>query len=271
MSNRRFSSNNSGRKNHQRRAKNSDQQRNQIRNIPNLMNKSFIDDESYDEISEQYRVPSTKRHVKLHRTSSPNSIMFCEHCAHDHLQECCLYIYDDLSDIARYASFKKELDEPYWVTSHSEDFDLAIGKVTPKHFPCKFLNISKWFSILKLSFLLLGFTDNDPEKADRELLASLRPPPVIYLRQYVWPVLLPPIHRLPFENINMHTNPLNIKFTLPPCYGNFFKQHQLPQPYIPCIMRQLAIPVDVRNHQMTFDSSQPQIVESHSYLPIHYC
>ena len=48
-----------------------------------------------------------------------------------------MYICDDFNDISRYAYFKKELDEPYYVISSDEDFDMKIGNVTPKHFPGK--------------------------------------------------------------------------------------------------------------------------------------
>lgn len=49
-----------------------------------------------------------------------------------------MMINDDISDISRYAYFKKQLDEPYYVTSSSEDFDMKIGNVTPKNFPGEF-------------------------------------------------------------------------------------------------------------------------------------
>lgn len=50
-----------------------------------------------------------------------------------------MYVFDDFSDILQYAFFKKELDEPYFVNSDDEDFDMSIGNFTPKHFPRKYL------------------------------------------------------------------------------------------------------------------------------------
>lgn len=73
--------------------------------------------------------------TSLDRSSSPNSFNFCDHCSHKHEQRCCLYVHDEWSDISRYASFKSEIDEPYWVIRSSEDFDLAVGNTTPKCFP----------------------------------------------------------------------------------------------------------------------------------------
>lgn len=65
--------------------------------------------------------------------------------ANFYFKKCCLYVYDKMDDISRYSSFKKELDDPYWIMSESEDFDMTIGKVTPKHFPCK----NNFFNSLK--------------------------------------------------------------------------------------------------------------------------
>lgn len=137
MSNRRFSNNGNARINNHQKVRNIDNKRNQIRNIPNLLNKSFLLNESLEKNFQNYPVKSNVQTTLMHRTSSKFLDLECEHCAHDHMQKCCMYHGDEIDDIARYASFKKELDEPYSITSQSEDFDLAIGSVTPEHFPCK--------------------------------------------------------------------------------------------------------------------------------------
>ena len=88
-----------------------------------------------------YSPPSTTApaltRVLLNRTSNLEVKGICEHCAHNHAQKCCLYVYDDDSDIFKYSSFKKEIDRPYYILSTTEDFDLEIGATTPTHFPGK--------------------------------------------------------------------------------------------------------------------------------------
>lgn len=59
------------------------------------------------------------------------------------LQECCLYVYDDLSDILKYSTFKHNVEEPYYIVDNDENFHMKIGKSTPKHFPSKFLKVSQ--------------------------------------------------------------------------------------------------------------------------------
>lgn len=79
--------------------------------------------------------------IMLLRSSCHNPEPLCEHCEHDHALACCMYLYDEASDILQYAIFKKEVDQPYWTLNQSEDFDLTIGSITPKHFPCKVLKV----------------------------------------------------------------------------------------------------------------------------------
>lgn len=91
----------------------------------------------------------------LERTSTPH-INICEHCSHSHarvcqftlkyliiymiddinyflccllLQECCMYVYDDQSDIMKYSLFKQNVEEPYYS---------VISKTTPSNFPSNF-------------------------------------------------------------------------------------------------------------------------------------
>lgn len=122
--------------------KNVEKQRNQRRNFQHLLNKSFITGEKSDQKPQNYvsldDAASKIHKAQFERTSSPDNVL-CEHCEHDHAKECCLYIYDDLSDIARYSLFKKELDEPYTrqVMNNSEDYDMQVGDVTPSFFPGK--------------------------------------------------------------------------------------------------------------------------------------
>lgn len=116
----------------------------------------------------------------------------------------------------------------------------------------------------------LGFTENDPDVADRAMLSNYRPPPLVYLRQYLWPIFLPPIHQVPVQNMNLYQNPANLKYNSPPLFGNYFQNH-LPHPYIPPVMRQVAIPLQMGNYDDSLLlNSQPQVIESHSFMPIHY-
>lgn len=48
-----------------------------------------------------------------------------------------MYVYDDHSDIMKYAEFKQSVDENYWTMESEEDFGLKIGKSTPLGFPGK--------------------------------------------------------------------------------------------------------------------------------------
>lgn len=132
-------------------------QQNLKRNLRSDSNKAF--EVGKTEAVESSVLPNvfldSQKH-KLNRTSSHNCVNLCDHCIHQHgqvlsdfstftrvfnlcslflFQECCMYIYDDIADISRYAYFKKELDEAYYVTSNSEDFDMMIGNTTPRHFP----------------------------------------------------------------------------------------------------------------------------------------
>lgn len=46
-----------------------------------------------------------------------------------------MYVFDNYSDIQRYATFKKEVEKPYLLSSDDEDFNLSIGGTTPIYFP----------------------------------------------------------------------------------------------------------------------------------------
>lgn len=117
----------------------------------NLLNKTFILSEKREIIENRRKFPSLDEaasrilRIQLDRSSSPNIVNVCDHCRHNHAQKCCMYVYDDWSDISRYSSFKSEVDDPYWVMNTSEDFDLSIGNTTPKFFPCKNYENSKFF------------------------------------------------------------------------------------------------------------------------------
>lgn len=49
-----------------------------------------------------------------------------------------MYVYDDHSDIMKYANFKETVDEGYWTMEKEEDFGLKIGSTTPLGFPGNF-------------------------------------------------------------------------------------------------------------------------------------
>lgn len=110
---------------------------------PSVLNETFIIKKIQETTENRTNYPSLDEaasrllRVSLDRSSSPNHFNFCDHCSHNHAQQCCMYVHDDWSDIERYANFKSEIDEPYWAINSSEDFDLSIGNTTPKYFPSK--------------------------------------------------------------------------------------------------------------------------------------
>ncbi|CRK92555.1 CLUMA_CG006118, isoform A [Clunio marinus] len=92
---------------------------------------SDINSPVYEERTESLRIK-----VRIDRTSDWNSTASCEHCSHQHLQNCCLYVNDTQEDLEEYAAFKHEIDQPYYVMTENENFDLEIGSSTPPFFPC---------------------------------------------------------------------------------------------------------------------------------------
>lgn len=181
-----------------------------------------------------------------------------------------MYVYDDHSDIMKYSQFKQSLDEGYWTMDTEEDFGLKIGKSTPFGFPGKFLNNFWTLQILKLNFL--AYTEGNPNVADIRTLSNFRQPPVVYLRQYFWPIFMPPIFQPPLQNLNFYQNPHDMKFIPQMVYPNYHPQqvNALPQStqYMPCLMRQVPIPVQYNYHQ--HPPNYHQVIETHNYVPFNY-
>lgn len=98
--------------------------------------------------------------------------------------------------------------------------------------------------------------------------------PVILVRQYYWPLLLPPTAILqPAQNLNINLNCYpnnniqdpNNNFQYPPVIAI---PNPSMAPFIPCVMRQVPI------HAQYVDYNQnnyPQVIESHNYcVPANY-
>lgn len=147
MAKRQYTHENSRKSAHKTPSKIRQHQRQQL----DFTERSFAEYQNYTPPSRDNEYKSPQR---LNRTSSMESVNSCEHCSHNHAMKCCLYIYDDESDILRYSSFKQEIDRPYCIMTSSEDFDLQIGGVTPDSFPSKFLSFLKnlYFNRPSLSF-----------------------------------------------------------------------------------------------------------------------
>lgn len=141
----------------------------------------------------------------------------------EYFQKCCTYVYDDISDISRYSQFKKELDQPYFVTKQSLNTDTLIGNSTPGHFPRKKRQIFEMTANKNL--FLSGFTENDPDFAD-------------YLTNFINPVVIP-IQQYQIVNL-IYVGPSKPQF-----YGNYI-QRQLPANphYIPKVMQQKEAPLE---------------------------
>lgn len=153
-----------------------------------------------------------------------------------------MYVYDDHSDIMKYSQFKKSIDEGYWTMEGEEDFGLKIGSTTPIGFP--------------------AYTESNSQVADLKMLANIKQPPVVYLRQYFWPIFMPSFYQPHLQNLNLYQNPL--KVVPPMLYGNYVPPPQN-QPYMPCVMRQVPIPV-----HYSYNHAYQQVIESHNYVPVNY-
>lgn len=143
----------------------------------------------------------------------------------EYFQKCCTYVYDDISDISRYSQFKKELDQPYFVTKQSLNTDTLIGNSTPGHFPRKKRQIFETLMTANKNLFLSGFTENDPDFAD-------------YLTNFINPVVIP-IQQYQIVNL-IYVGPSKPQF-----YGNYI-QRQLPANphYIPKVMLQKEAPLE---------------------------
>lgn len=125
----------------------------------------------------------------------------------------------------------------------SEDFSFRIGKTTPLGFP--------------------AFTQKFSERSEPSVLPP-EYPPVILVRQYYWPMLLPTTILQPTQNINYNLN----------CYPNnniqypsmIYANPPSMAPFIPCFMRQVPIQVQYVDYQKNY----PQVIEAHNYVPANY-
>jgi hypothetical protein len=111
---------------------------------------------------------------------------------------------------------------------------------------------------IELKFRLV-FTDSDPEgSVDNSTAATqtqptpthIKQPPVIYLRQYIWPMFTP--SSLPACSLSLN---------------HFYEQFK--RPHMPCVMRQVIINTGDGNPSPSHHQEH-QIIESHSYMPIFY-
>lgn len=155
-----------------------------------------------------------------------------------------MYVYDDFSDIKNYSAFKKEVETPYWIKTENDAFDRTVGGSTPKEFPL--------------------FSENTLENIDKKMkyqpkLSIEHSQSVVFVRQYFWPLFLPDLYN-PFSNI------LNCDARYPG-YSVYPQTHTTP-----CVMRQVAIPIDISasmamNKSVSPYQHQPQVIETHSWVP----
>jgi hypothetical protein len=107
---------------------------------------------------------------------------------------CYMYVYNSYSDIEQYAIFKSKVDKSYFIFTDKSYF-IFTAQVTPLHFPSEtWMELWTWANSLKLDSPLVS-TDNNP-KASVEISTvatepSFKQPSVIYLRQYICPLLMP--------------------------------------------------------------------------------
>jgi hypothetical protein len=181
-----------------------------------------------------------------------------------------LYVHDDESDLKKYADFKRSADELYWVMEDgNEDFGMKIGKTTPFGFP--------------------AYTrTRDPEATEKKIQPANQQP-VVYLRQYLYPVYIPQILP-PQPNMNFYHQP-QPQYAKPLIYASSAQQivqasqqqmlpvHNHQQQFSPpvqhqpiqtqqyCIMRQVPISI-----QYNANYAYPQVIESHqyNYLAVNY-
>lgn len=152
-----------------------------------------------------------------------------------------MYVFDDLSDINNYSTFKREVETPYWIQTKNDEFNRFVGGTTPKEFPL--------------------FSESDQENLDKKVeiqtkLKTQDPQSVVFVRQYFWPLFLPEYYN-PFENFTRN-NEINTQFPI---------AHTTP-----CVMRQVAIPIDSYTNRTISKSinpyhNQPQVIETHSWVP----
>lgn len=161
-------------------------------------------------------------------------------------QPCCMYVYDDFTDIHNYSMFKREVETPYWMKTNSDAFNRFVGGTTPKKFP---LFTEKEDQVVNKKVKVQSKPKNPPEPQP--------PQSVVFVRQYFWPLFLPDqFNNHPYETL-IRNNEL----------------HQLHYPIghtTPCVMRQIAIPIDAycsnRNDINTYQQ-HPQVIETHSWVP----
>lgn len=79
---------------------------------------------------------------------------------------------------------------------------------------------------------------------------------------------MPTIYQPPIQNMNFYQNPENMKFIPQMMYPNYMPPPPQAQPYMPCVMRQVPIPVQY-NYQHN-PSNFHQVIESHNYVPVNY-
>ncbi|XP_070507814.1 uncharacterized protein [Chironomus tepperi] len=173
---------------------------------------------------------------QLERTSTPNHINICEHCKHSHAKECCMYVYDEQSDIMKYSLFKQSVEEPYFIVDNDDNFHMKIGSTTPKSFPT--------------------FTENNSAVADMKMYGYVKHPPLFY----VWPIFMPQYPHMINYNPNnfIYYPPANIPNHVPP-----------PAPYLNSCApfpHDINTNVDYRH----YNYNHQQYVGSNNFVPMNY-
>ncbi|KAG5685048.1 hypothetical protein PVAND_014250 [Polypedilum vanderplanki] len=235
--------------------------------LPNKLSNEIVNERYVIQHDETRLMPSLESEFQLERSSTPDIEGMCEHCKHSHLQECCMYVYDNYEDIVRYSTFKHGVDEPYSVKNYDENLGMKISGKTPSYFP--------------------GFTERIPAIADLRMLANnnsqlQHAQPIVYLRQFFWPIFLPTTFHAPTTQVynanqNIH-DPNNLNFYQPPVMYSKITQSQQclirsqPSPNIPIPILQRQIPMHYGNSSpyINYKNHQPHFAQIHNYVPINY-
>ena len=175
---------------------------------------------------------SVERHLKLEkmlmeetnteampRCSTPSHVI-CEHCDHDHKQECCLYYLDKPEDAVRYSKWKIELETNKDVPAqYVPKIPEAIsGATTPSWFPTYSLN-NPHQTQTKV-FYPIYHQQQLEEQYRREARLGPFPQAQVYVKQFSYPAFA-------IGQNQMMENPYNQNRMNP--YQQLLAQHQIKQ------------------------------------------
>lgn len=121
------------------------------------------------------------------------------------------------------------------------------------------------------------------------MLANNKPqvqptPPVVYLRQFFWPIFLPTTFHAPTNqvyNVNQNVHdPSNLNlYQQPVMYSKIAQSQQYyvrPQPSpcipipVPIVQRQVPVHYGNNSPYVNYKNQQPHVAQVHNYVPINY-